>query len=223
MTQAIHKEKHEEVAVAQPENIGSEVLCNEFGTSDLAEQANLSETQNEKLEHLREEVLEEQIMKPETSEHLEHLENLAELPVTSDPVTSQGHPKLKAILCGILGIIAVVICCVVKVFPLAVIIAIFTVLIALCQAKSWRIGTMVSCGLMLVTIVVSFIVGMSEPQTLGRTRCCDGTWSDTKGKGACSHHGGVCPLNQRKKCCDGTWSDAKGKGACAHHGGVCEK
>jgi hypothetical protein len=223
MTQAIHKEKHEEVAVAQPENIGSEVLCNEFGTSDLAEQANLPETQNEKLERLREEVLEEQIMKPETSEHLENVENLGELPVTSEPVTPQGHPKLKAILCGILGIIAVVICCVVKVFPLAVIIAIFTLLIALCQAKSWRIGTMVSCGLMLVAIVVSFIVGMPEPQTLGRTRCCDGTWSDTKGKGACSHHGGVCPLNQRKKCCDGTWSDAKGKGACAHHGGVCEK
>jgi len=28
------------------------------------------------------------------------------------------------------------------------------------------------------------------------TRCCDGTTSDAKGRGACSHHGGVCDWNE---------------------------
>lgn len=28
------------------------------------------------------------------------------------------------------------------------------------------------------------------------TRCCDGTTSDAKGQGACSHHGGVCDWNE---------------------------
>ena len=29
-----------------------------------------------------------------------------------------------------------------------------------------------------------------------RTKCCDGTYSKAKGKGACSHHGGVCNWNE---------------------------
>src|SRR5690606_41486298 len=28
------------------------------------------------------------------------------------------------------------------------------------------------------------------------TRCCDGTTSNAKGRGACSHHGGVCNWNE---------------------------
>lgn len=28
------------------------------------------------------------------------------------------------------------------------------------------------------------------------TRCCDGTSSSSKGRGTCSHHGGVCNWNE---------------------------
>lgn len=48
--------------------------------------------------------------------------------------------------------------------------------------------------------------------------CKDGTSSE-KGKGACSHHGGIVRM---ATCKDGTTSKS-GKGACSHHGGVVTK
>ncbi|MCO6525511.1 DUF3761 domain-containing protein [Snodgrassella sp.] len=67
-----------------------------------------------------------------------------------------------------------------------------------------------------------------------RSKCADGTYSTSVGRGTCSHHGGVVydDLPRRKnkneqprnypnsvRCTDGTSSKA-GKGACSRHGGV---
>ena len=57
---------------------------------------------------------------------------------------------------------------------------------------------------------------------IGQTECCDGTWSDSKGSGTCSHHGGIIGVGCRQ-CQDGTWSTAKGGGACSRHGGLKDK
>jgi hypothetical protein len=77
--------------------------------------------------------------------------------------------------------------------------------------------------------------------TASGTPCNDGTTSNTTGKGACAHHGGIAaasasantppntppapptPPNTNTTgtpCNDGTISNTTGKGACAHHGGM---
>ena len=66
--------------------------------------------------------------------------------------------------------------------------------------------------------------------------CNDGTTSNTTGKGACAHHGGLKTTGTSPNappampnanttgtgaaCNDGTTSNTTGKGACAHHGGL---
>ena len=69
-----------------------------------------------------------------------------------------------------------------------------------------------------------------------KSKCADGTYSTSTGRGTCSHHGGVVyddlPTRRKSnkkpkteqpkntiKCNDGTSTKA-GKGACSRHGGV---
>ena len=69
-----------------------------------------------------------------------------------------------------------------------------------------------------------------------KSKCADGTYSTSTGRGTCSHHGGVVyddlPTRRKSnkkpkteqpkntiKCKDGTSTKA-GKGACSRHGGI---
>ena len=74
-------------------------------------------------------------------------------------------------------------------------------------------------GLILVILLGFGAVKGFQALHIGKTECCDGTWSDSKGSGTCSHHGGIIGVGCRQ-CQDGTWSTAKGGGACSRHGGL---
>lgn len=210
MTQSIHKadpetqEISEQSTSSDNENAPQEV-------EDLAALSENTKTPEKTLEHLREEVLEKQIL----AEDQEKAE--IDMAVVPDTPERKIHPMLQAVLCVFFGLVGIAVCIVMKVYGLAVLIAIFSAIIAFFMAKASRLGTAVSCIVMILAVIGYMMIGMSH---LGKTRCCDGTWSDSTGRGACSHHGGVCPLSERTQCNDGTWSDSKGKGTCSGHGGI---
>ena len=77
-------------------------------------------------------------------------------------------------------------------------------------------------GLIIVILLGFGAVKGFQALHIGKTECCDGTWSDSKGSGTCSHHGGIIGIGCRQ-CKDGTWSTAKGGGACSRHGGLKDK
>ena len=74
-------------------------------------------------------------------------------------------------------------------------------------------------GLIVVILIGFGAVKGFQALHIGKTECCDGTWSNSSGSGTCSHHGGIIGVGCRQ-CKDGTWSTAKGGGACSRHGGL---
>ena len=74
-------------------------------------------------------------------------------------------------------------------------------------------------GILIIGAVIAVAVFGLKSIHIGQTECCDGTWSESKGTGTCSHHGGIIGVGCRQ-CNDGTWSTAKGSGACSRHGGL---
>src|SRR5437588_13110778 len=69
------------------------------------------------------------------------------------------------------------------------------------------------------------------------TVCKDGTTTAEKGRGACSHHGGVdasatktardnrgtSNAARTAACADGTTTETRGRGACSGHGGLASR
>ena len=78
-------------------------------------------------------------------------------------------------------------------------------------------------ALLLAIVIIGAVIAAAvfglKSVHIGQTECCDGTWSESKGSGTCSHHGGIIGVGCRQ-CNDGSWSTAKGSGACSRHGGL---
>ena len=73
----------------------------------------------------------------------------------------------------------------------------------------------------LPVAAVALCLSLTLPPTASAqaVTCKDGTTASQRGRGACSHHGGVDAVAITVSCRDGTTAKP-GRGACSHHGGV---